>query len=409
MIGAIFLFFILYGFTQVCLGSIKKKYPLISISLLHNLFWFHMVFWCIYYLYTLSNPSDSIGYYRRSSEITSVQEWLSKYGTGTSFIDFAAFPLVSIFGFSYEMMMLFSSYLGYWGFVFFYIFFKENIRYRHKIYGYDFITVLMFLPNMHFWTASLGKGSFIFLGIGLAAFGFSKITKRKLALILGLLIVYHVRAHVFLFISIGIVMGLLMGRQKIPLYQKVLVLVSGVIGMFILYDQILGSVGLDSENVLESFEAVSSHRAAELSKAGSGVDTTNYPLILKLFTFWFRPLFFDAPGALGLFVSLENLLYVVLAVKLFDKKFIKYLIRSSAIVKASVIIFLASSIALSTTMANLGIIIRQKSMVMYFFFFLILSFLDYKKQIAVARKKRIKEDMNRTNTANNNVMLFHGS
>ncbi|MBD0332886.1 MAG: hypothetical protein ICV66_09530 [Chitinophagaceae bacterium] len=149
--------------------------------------------------------------------------------------------------------------------------------------------------------------------------------------------------------------------------------------------------GLDGDNLLESFDQFSATRSGELAKAGSGVDISNYPLILKLLTFWFRPLFFDAPGPVGIIVSFENLLYLTLALKLFQKGFIKFLSKSSAMVKTGAVVFLATSFALSGTLSNLGIIIRQKSTVMYFFLFLILCFLDYKKDLALKRKMKTIE------------------
>ena len=91
-----------------------------------------------------------------------------------------------------------------------------------------------------------------------------------------------------------------------------------------------------------------------ISKAGSGINISNYPLILKLFTFWFRPLFVDAPGAMGLVVSFENMLYVALTAKLFQKGFIKFLRKGSALLKTSAVTFLATSFALSNTMSNMG-------------------------------------------------------
>lgn len=389
MIGGILLIFLLYGLSQPLLDIIKRKHRVVNRSLLNSVYWYHALFTVIYYAYATFNSSDSLAYFARAERAST--GFLETYSTGTGFIDFVAYPFVAGMGFSYEMMMVLFSWAGYWGFVFFYICFRENTRYNHKVLGFDMLKLLMFLPNMHFWTVSLGKGSLIFMGLGIATYGLSKIRSRIPALVWGLVIVYHVRPHVFLFMCMGIILGLFTGREKIPLYQKILVLGGGIIAMFILYDKVLGFVGLDSENVVESFESFSGKRAAELAKAGSGVDTSNYPLLLKLFTFWFRPLFVDAPGALGLFVSCENLIYVILTAKLFDRQFIKYLRKSPALVKSSIIIFIASSIALSTTMANLGIIIRQKSMVMYFYFFLILSFVDYKKHLLVLKREKRKK------------------
>jgi len=248
------------------------------------------------------------------------------------------------------------------------------------------------LPNMHYWTASLGKGSIIFFGIGLSIYGLSRMNKRKIALVMGLLTIYFVRPHVFLFMAVGIVVGLFTGRQKIPVYQKMLVFGGSCVALILLYDQIMEFANIDGDNILESLSQFSDHRAVELAKAGSGLDTSNYPLILKLFTFWFRPLFIDAPGPVGLIVSFENLFYLILTAKLFQSGFFRFLRTGTALVKTSAVIFLGTSFALSGALSNLGIIIRQKSMVMYFFLFVILSFMDYKKNLRVVKKQQ-KEDL----------------
>lgn len=367
----------------------KAKRQWFDLSLLQNLFWYHILFAAIYYITVLSSPSDSVGYYNRPQ--FEYGNWLDAYATGTRFIDFVAYPFINYLHFSYEMMMVLFSWMGFWGFVFFYIFFKENIHYTHKWQGYDLITLFIFLPNMHYWTASLGKGSIIFLGIALAIYGLSNLKYRKTALILGLLIVYYVRPPVFLFMSVGILVGLFTGRQKVPFYQKFLVFAGSAAALALMYNDIMAFVGLDTENLVGSFEQFSSTRAYELSKANSGVDISNYPLILKLFTFWFRPLFFDAPGFTGIIVSVENLLYLFFALKLFQSGFITFLSRSSSLVKTSAVAFLATSLALAQTLSNMGIIVRQKSMVMYFFLFVVISFLDYKKSMQAFKRKKIKE------------------
>lgn len=342
-----------------------------------NLYWYHMLFAAIYYIFTRSSPSDSVGYYERPLYLH--DSWMPLYDTGTRFIDFAAYPFINYLGFSYEMMMVLFAWLGYWGFIYFYIFFKENLQYKHYFHGVDLVSLIIFLPNMHYWTASLGKGAIIFWGLGLATYALSRLGKRIFAMIVGLLIVYHVRPHIFLFMCVGIVIGLVLGRQKVPVYQKLLVLGGGLVAMALLYKEVLAFANLDAENLLESFDQFQNHRSVELAKSNSGIDISGYPRILKLLTFWFRPLFFDAPGPIGIIVSFENLLYLILAGKLIHASVLRFLVKGSALVKVCIIVFLATSFALSGTLSNLGIIIRQKSMVMYFLLFIILAFLDYKK------------------------------
>lgn len=375
---------VLYFLTEPILRNFKKGKPWFSLKMMKNLYWFHMFFALVYYLYTLGGRSDSYGYYERPQYKYDL--WFGAYEAGTSFIDFVGYPFINYFFFTFEMMMVLFAWLGYLGFVYFYMVFKENVRFKHKFYGYDLITLFVFLPNMHFWTASYGKGSIIFWGLGMAIYGLSQLKHRKKALLFGLLIVYHVRPHVFLFMAVAIMVGLFTGRQKVPFYQKFLVFTGSAVALFLMFDQIVAFAGLDSENLVESFDQFSTHRSTELAKAGSGIDTSNYPLWLKLFTFWYRPLFVDSPNPVGLIVSFENVFYLLLTAKLFSGGFMKFVKKGSALVKTNLVVFLATSIALSTTLSNMGIIVRQKSMVIYFLLFVIISFLDYKKGIVYNRK-----------------------
>ena len=387
MIGGILLMVLFFVASIPMLQMMKKRLPWFQVGMMKNLYWFHCLFTIVYYIFQMFSRSDSQEYFLRPQY--NYADWFSAYDTGTPFIDFVGYPFINYFGFTFEMMFALFSWMGFWGFVFFYVYLQENVKYKHKVWGMDLIGLLIFLPNMHFWTVSLGKGSIIFFGLGMAMYGLSQLKTRKLFLILGLLIVYHVRPHVFLFMAVGIVIGMFTGRQKVPVWQKLLVFGGAVGAMFLLYDKIMAFSKIDGDNVLESFNQFSAVRSYELSKsAGSGIDISNYPLVLKLFTFWFRPLFIDSPGAMGLVVSVENVLYLYLTSKLFQKGFIKFLRKGSALLKTSAVTFLATSFALSNTMSNMGIIIRQKSMIMYFLMFVVLMFLDYKKDLQVMKRQR---------------------
>jgi len=390
VIGGILLMILFYGATVPLLQMMKRRMPWFQVGLMKNLYWFHTLFCIIYYIFQMFSRSDSQDYFLRAGQ--NYATWFSAYDTGTPFIDFVAYPFVNYLGFTFEMMYALFAYMGYWGFVYFYVYIRENVKYKHKVWGMDLVSLLVFLPNMHFWTVSLGKGSIIFWGLGMVMYGLSQLKTRKLHLIIGLLIIYHVRPHVFLFMAVGIIIGMFTGRQKVPVWQKLLVLGASVGAMVLLYDKIMAFSKIDGDNVLQSFNQFSAGRAYELSKAGSGIDISNYPLPLKLFTFWFRPLFVDSPGAMGLLVSFENMLYLYLTTKLFQKGFIKFLRKGSALVKTSAVAFLATSFALSNTMSNMGIIIRQKSMIMYFLLFVIVMFLDYKKDLQVMKRKRAMEN-----------------
>ena len=289
MVGALILILLLFGLNQPILRYFKRRFRFLSIGLLNKLYGYHYMFWLVYYLYSLSNPTDSGQYFYRTSNV--YQSWLAAWGTDAKFIDFIGYPFVKGLGFNYEMMMALFSWFGYLGFIFFYIFFKENVKTNVKLWGYSIITVLLFLPNMHFWTVAFSKGSLIFLGIAMFAYAMKFPQKRLVALLVGSFIVFNIRPHVFLFLGAGAVAGYFTGREKVPFYQKMIVYVSFIGAIVLFSDQILAvaNINLDEGGLVESFEEFATQRAGNLSSSGSGVNINNYPLPLKLFTFWFHP------------------------------------------------------------------------------------------------------------------------
>lgn len=320
--------------------------------------------------------------------------WITLFQPGTKFISFVAAPFVQM-GFSYLSMMLIFAWMGYVGFVYAYLFFKENITINVKVFKrFDLLTLLLFLPNMHFWTVSIGKGSLIFMGLMLFTQAVKSPQKRMFTLMLGAFLVYMVRPHVMLFVLVGVMIGLLTGRDKLKMNVKILILVVSLGFLYQASTTILAVAKLEnSENVVEDFEQFSEERSLGLSeKAGSGVTMSDYPLPLKFFTFWFRPLFVDSPGILGVFSSLENLLYLLLFIKICNQRFVKFIRKAPYMVKMSAIVFLLTSFAMTFVMSNLGIIMRQKSMVMYFGFFVIYYFLANEKWLKEQKIKSSTQD-----------------
>jgi len=389
MIGVIFLIIVFFILNQLIFNSFEKRHKFLDKGKMNLLFLYHMLFYGIYSWYAYNNPSDSKNYFREL--VTHSGSWFDLWGTDTTFINFLSYPFYSL-GFNYDMLMVTFAWLGYLGFFFAYLFFREKIPIKIKVFKkIDLLTLILFFPNMHFWTSSLGKGAPIFLGLMMFTYAIVNPKGRIYLLILGSVIIFYIRPHVFMFVAVGTVLGYMSGKEKISFWKKALVYVSMIGALVLVQDQILGVMGLqDSENLIEDFQAASSKNAGDLSRAGSGVDMSNYPLPLKLFTFWFRPLFIDAPNILGIITSFENLIYLLLFIKIIKRDFIKFIMNSPALVKMSLVIFLMASFAMTFVMSNLGIIMRQKSMVMYFIFFVIYYYLAQKKYDKVLRLKKLQ-------------------
>jgi hypothetical protein len=153
-------------------------------------------------------------------------------------------------------------------------------------------------------------------------------------------------------------------RKGLAVSYKIII---GIVAAGVLYfisgdvTKLTGGSGFDifNSNFLD-------HRNGEFAKGGSGVEVSNNEFI-KLFTFWFRPLFIDAPGVLGIIVSFENLVMLVFFVQFF-KNFFKKWKMMNTFYRILIFSFLFASVALAQLGGNLGIIMRQKSQIMPLFF-----------------------------------------
>jgi hypothetical protein len=342
------------------------------------LFFYHTLLAITYYLYALFNPSDSTVYYHKVVNDYRGDDWESFYGTSTTFIEWLGYPFIKYVDFTYESTMAIFSFFGFLGFYFFYFFFRESIKFRHRFLGTDLFTLIFFLPNFHFWASSFGKGSVIYMGMALFFFGLAKVKTRIPALLIGGLIIYHVRPHIMLVVLVSSVLGLIFTNKGISLIWKLIFLSGATAALVFIYQDVLTMVGFEDEDIFGQTLDLT-HRVSDLSKATSGVDISSYSLPMQVFTFLYRPLFFDAPGILGIIVSFENVLYVLLTFKILNFRGIQFLMTGNFLVKTAILSFITVSIALAQIAANLGLAMRQKSQVMILLMFVIISFLDEQK------------------------------
>jgi hypothetical protein len=253
--------------------------------------------------------------------------------------------------------------------------------------------IVLFLPNLHFWSGSFGKGAVIFMGFGMFFYALNNVKDRWLTGLLGALIIYHVRPHIMLVVLIATIIGFVFSSRGISVSFKILAILFAIGAVYFVIDDVLKLTGIEEEDILGQVSDLSNTRTVgidSLSRARSGVDISNYNMFMKLFTFWFRPLFFDVRGMLYLIVSFENLFYLIIFLKLFRTDFISFFNRSDHVVKASVLTFLGTSIALAQISGNLGLAMRQKSQVMMLMMFVILKFLD-ERQLQVDERDALRK------------------
>jgi hypothetical protein len=265
--------------------------------------------------------------------------------------------------------MLIFAFVGFQGILLFYLATRENIP-KISVFsgGLTLLEIFFLLPNCHFWSSSLGKGSVMIFAIGLTFYGLSRFNTRLLHLMIGAVLVYMVRSHMLLAIIVGIGSSLFFSISGIKWYFRYPLVLLSFLAVFLLSENVLENTGAESLNIFDSKKI--ENRARELGKGKSGLDLANYGQGFKLFTLLFRPLFVDAPGVMGTISSFENVFILFLTFQ-FLISFPLFWTSSTGFHKIAFFVFLLSAISLAQISGNLGLAIRQKSQIFPLLFFVL--------------------------------------
>ena len=365
---------VIFLLNYLLVNFIASVYVGISNNFLWGLFLFHFIITIGYLLYTLSSRSDSFSYYN-TTLIT--ENWTSLFKNGTFYISFISWPLVQVFNLSYLSVMLLFSYIGYVGVLLLYLISFENNHLQWRWNNLTAVELTFLLPNLHFWTSSIGKGSVMVMGIGLFFFGLSRFNKRISFIIAGSFLTYMVRSHVFLAIIVSVLLGVLFTNKGIKNSIRWSIFIVSILLFYSFTDNVLLITDTDSLDITSS--TTLTHRASELSHASSGVDIQNYNQFFKFFTFCFRPLFFDGLGILGLVSSFENVICLFMFLVVLKNAFFNWS-SWNGYFKICIFIFFIGSLMLAQVSGNLGIAMRQKSQFMPFLFILYAHALTYRRE-----------------------------
>lgn len=246
-----------------------------------------------------------------------------------------------------------------------------------KVFGMPIYPYIFLLPNMHFWSVGVGKDTLLVLAVSLFIYSVFNLKKRFFALIISVLIAYFIRPHILLFLVAGFALAYVMSR-RFPFYQKVLFSGIMLIAFLPLLNTVLEFAKIDQFST-EHIDSFTASKSKALSVAGSGVDLSSYPYPLKVLTFLFRPLFFDVNGIPAVIASVENLIQIFLLIFFFKNKGWYFILRSHYIIRGCFFYYIIGALAFAPIMSNLGIIIREKNMMMPAFLLFILGSIHFKK------------------------------
>ena len=321
----------------------------------------HFIITFASYGFILGSVADAKHYYSESMSIT---DWgLSYLSNGTSFIIFLNYMLVQWFHLSFLGCFLVFSFISYLGCL---KLFEVIIDLTDRNYNISYL--LLLLIGTHFWTVSLGKDSLMFYSMCCLCYNIY-FDKPKSHYILPLLLVGLIRLHVLIFVLVGGGVSYVFTNKKIKMQTK-FIFVGLVLGaLLVLIPFFLKEIAVTNFSDIEGKLQNSMNANLE---GGAGVDMKDSNLIVKWFSYMFRPFIFEARDPMFLVSALENLVwlyifFIIIKGLFFDK------IKTNYILWSYIGIILACTLPLAYTLANFGISMRQK--IMIFPFFLILFFI----------------------------------
>lgn len=337
-------------------------------SLLNKLFVYHIFFSILFFTIITVQGGDATNYWFKTFEyqyfdFNDVIEMInSRTATGSMLlINYLPAKILQISFFTGNIIY---GVLGYMGFVYFYVVIKKNIPRLYelknsKLFQLPIFPIILFLPNLHFWSSGIGKDTLLFFCIALFIYSLSNSRKKIWGLIISILLSIAVRPHITLFLLVAIGVGYAMDG-KLKVYQKALILVIFTIGFMSIFQYVLIFLRLENFEAQTITDYTSKHSTNLSSGAGSAVDISGYSYPLKIFTFLYRPLFFDSSGLLGLQSSIENLVLLFFSIKILLNRPLIAFRKANSILKGTLIFFFLGAASFSLVLGNLGIMIREK-------------------------------------------------
>ena len=323
------------------------------------LFFYHLAFsFLAYYLRIRRGISDSHFYWAQHTTLKN-HSWFDYADYGANFILFLNYPLLQL-GVPFWFGFVLYGIIGYLG-ILQWIAFSEKVIGLLYFRGFNFLPLIFFLPNLHYWTATLGKEPIVFLSLA-TLFNFVVDFKGKiLPIALAFLFLLLIRPHVALLFLFSLLLILLF-QKNYSLKRKIIFSIVSFSLFSVLFSMVfrLATVKYwDWNRIVYSND----YSVLSFRNSGSYVPMLDYSLWYKLFSFNFRPLFFDSNSIWAFFASLENSFILLMhLLVLFILLFYYKKIYFPEWMKIVVLFTLIFCLVYVQRYANLGIFMRTKIM-----------------------------------------------
>ncbi len=322
----------------------------------------------IFYGYLLHYGGDGIRYWKLSSlSSSSPGEWSSYRGTGTSFIQWFNYPFSQLAGLGFLSGNLLYAAISLIGFVGAFELIKGQFQENRGSWTGKYGLLILFLPNVHFWTAGVGKEALLFLGLVLVLLGVKGFPSRAWFIVPGLLLSLFVRPIQGLVLTIA-VLAVLPFHSALKAYRKKLVSgAAALIFSIFAYRWIQGSLvyGFNFEWIGRIIDWQNAYLSS--FEAGSSIPMWDYSPLEKFMAVWFRPYLWEVKGFWTFAAALENTFFFMAVIfGIWGMIKSKLQVRIPLFYLVVLIYAAIMSLIFMLALNNLGILMRMKSIFVIF-------------------------------------------
>jgi hypothetical protein len=377
--GVVLLAFVLRRFRRC--GALTRLLP--AALMWHLFVWAFIAFWMLPY-YMATTGADCYGYHHEGIRIAGLiraGDWGSiSWGLGTAVMPILTGFLYAPFGGDIYGTLFFSAVLGLCGGLYFCLAFSlwatpAQLR--------TYSLVVLFLPSFATWTSSFGKDSWVALGLGLSAYGYSSMLKARRStglwyLLAGVPIVTVIRPHIAVTLAASMTFaylwGLTQGRHvSIAAKFARVVTLTAMVGL--LASVAGGFLGL-SDYSADSMQEYARTQGKGNETGGSVVQVETAPGVagvvlgfpLGIVRVLFQPFPWEVHNANAGLAAAENLfiLWFVLSHAGRLRKLFREMRRKPYVLFSSV--FACALLLMFSFLPNLGLLSRQRAQLLPFVF-----------------------------------------
>lgn len=372
----LFLVLLVASNVYVFFNIINKK-SLVEKVVYILLFVVHFTAFFLFYELSIEVKTDSYLFYHKAKtlNLTTTTKYL-----GSHFMILLSYPFVKL-GISYLNVSLLGATISFIAFIkYFEFLFKFYLKNKSSVL---LIVLLLFLtPSLHFWTAGWTKESIVFCLMGLLVLDIIKKNKITLLVVFSSIIILLIRPYLFAIIFGAFSLNLFLEKKALIMKYKLYFFSIIGIGVIIVSAILIRFLKLDEVNldyIQKNYNKIIEYSA---TNGNSSIDLKNSNYFQRVFLVMFRPLFYDAKTTFQVLVSVENLMYLFLVIKVtfdFIRKKVHYAsFRMREFLLAIVLLLI---LFYGIYMYNLGLASRMRTMylpyLLMFIFFI--NYYSHKK------------------------------